>query len=136
MSLDMGNAHLLQQLFCSRFHFCGRLAFVEITRNGDIFEQCKIADQMHLLKDKAEIRVTQFGKSFFRHGHQIVPVIDHLSGSCPVHTAESIEQGGFSRTGCAHNHGEITLIKLEIHVRKNVDLTAVVGKTFAKSLCR
>ncbi len=83
----MGYVHFGKQLLRTRFYFGGSSFFVEIAAHQNVFHKAQIANQVHLLKNKSEIGISELCESIFLNGNQVFSVIGNFARCRSVHTA-------------------------------------------------
>ena len=86
---------------------------------------------MHLLEDKAHFMQAQL-----RHFHFIIPadflmVKFHGSRVDMIHTANGIQQGGFTAAAWSHDGDEFSFVNGKIHIAQDMILLFIYDKAFA-----
>ena len=87
-----------------------------------VFQCRQITDQIIKLEHKAHIVTAIFRQLFFVQAGNFTAIQQDLAGAEGIHTAQNIQQCGFTGTGRADNDHQFALFNFKIHIVQRVDL--------------
>jgi len=86
-----------------------------------ILQRGEMSQQMILLEHKAQLLAAQFWQLAVRRLHQIYTIEKHCARSGFIHTAQDIEQRGFSAARGSHHRKEFTSLDQQIQALQSMD---------------
>ena len=110
-------------LFESRSYLVAVLDPSEVQRKHDVFVDRQLVDEVIILKNKADVRISVITKVLFLKFRKIVSVDLDASARDVIQTADEVEKRGFSASALTEHENKPLVPEREIDIRKRVALT-------------
>ena len=122
---------LSQTDFFQRFHglfFVGHA--VVILRDHDVFERGKIADQMELLEDQADLVAADLGQVRGALAADVGAVEDDAAFRGRVHAADDVQHRRLAGAGRPHDGQPLAFVHRQVDMREGVQVAVDLGNIF------